>query len=210
MGDKAEPVLDYLQLNLEILDDTRLANTPPYVGNVKAPIAFVLDYEKVSAAQDTPLEPTDNQIKQLVLPCSLRKCLFTEKNVIAWTYNFRENLQLNPIDLAMLANNQRSIFGDSHRDMLGQVHAIIIFLCGPRAEKAIREALKRPMRYTLDLGGFEYPLYLDDAAILNKRLYIRIPELPAEIWSNEPKHSVKLAEALRFGINILGLKDLRP
>ncbi|CEL04692.1 hypothetical protein ASPCAL05818 [Aspergillus calidoustus] len=210
LGEKAEPVLDYLQLDLEILDDTRLANTPPYVGNVKAPLGFVLDYEKVSAAQDTPLEPTDSQIKQLVLPWSLRKCLFTDNNVIAWTYNFRAHTQLNPGDLAMLARNKRSSHGNSHRAMLDQIHARIIFLCGPRAEKAIREALRCPIRYTLELSGFEYPVYLDDAAEFDKRLYIRIPELPAEIWSNEPKHSVKLAEALRFGINILGLKNLRP
>jgi hypothetical protein len=67
------------------------------------------------------------------------------------------------------------------------------------------------MRCTLHLSGFEYPVYWDAAGELQECLYIRIPTLSAETWSNGPKHSVKLVgEGLQGGITILGLKDLRP
>ncbi|KAL4879848.1 hypothetical protein BJY04DRAFT_219656 [Aspergillus karnatakaensis] len=211
LGNAAQPVLDYLQLSWEILTDTRVNDPPPYIGNVSARIAFVLDYFAVSPADDTPLESIDEHPSTLVIPWSLRGCGFNEENVLVWTFNFRKPRQLDTNELAMLAENRELIHSNSHRTMLDQCQAKIVFLCGPCAEKAIRSVLQTPERHILSLHGYDYPFYMDASAPeYDKRLHIRIPELPAEVWSINTLHAAKLGEILRFSISMLDLKSIRP
>lgn len=94
-----------------------------------------------------------------------------------------------------------------HQQLIDRSQVRIIFLCGPRAERTIRVPSLR--RFTLELRGFQYPVYLMDNP---KRILIRCPPVPCEIWSKIGAESTQIVEGIRFAISLLGLQkeDLRP
>lgn len=73
---------------------------------------------------------------------------------------------------------QDNEFEAFHRSLIQQCAAKVVLLCGPRAESAIKAVMTSPSRYTLELQGFTYSMYLEKAGASAQKLYIRCPELP--------------------------------
>ncbi|GKZ28548.1 hypothetical protein AbraIFM66950_009439 [Aspergillus brasiliensis] len=64
----------------------------PFCGSLTAKVAAILDCAAVSGANDMPMRASndDNNQQTLSIPWSLDGCGFTEKNILIWTYDFRD------------------------------------------------------------------------------------------------------------------------
>ncbi|KAB8261064.1 hypothetical protein BDV32DRAFT_137719 [Aspergillus pseudonomiae] len=175
----------------------------PFSGSLQAAIGFVLDYAAVSVANDSPLESVISK-NSGDLPWPIQGCGFHEGNVLVWTYNFKRFSSLTPDDFTATEDSER-LWEDSHKTLLEQCAAKIILLCGPRAGRIIKAMIEGSSQYTLDIQGYKYQIYLD-----HRRLYIRCPELPAEVWSINPIHAARLSDVVRFATRVLGITDIRP
>lgn len=180
-----------------------LCDCIPFAGSLQAAIGFVLDYAAVSVANDSPLESVNSKSSS-DLPWPIQGCGFHEKNVLVWTYNFKRFSSLTPDDFINTKDSENSWKGP-HRTLLGQCAARILLLCGPRAGRIIKAVLEGSSQYILDIQGYKYQIYFD-----HRRLYIRCPELPAEIWSINPTHAARLSDVVRFSTSVLGITDIRP
>lgn len=177
----------------------------PFFGSTSAKVGFILDYAAVSPEEDSFLERPNDEDPAVQLPWSLETCNFTESNILLWTYNFGKFLPL--AEAIAIQNANQDELRLRHQQLIDCSQVRIIFLCGPRAEKAI--GVPSLPRFTLKLRGFRYPIYLMDNP---KRILIRCPPIPCEIWSKIGAESTQIAEGIRFAISLLGLQKegLRP
>ncbi|KAB8210838.1 hypothetical protein BDV34DRAFT_220017 [Aspergillus parasiticus] len=180
-----------------------LCDSIPFAGSLQAAIGFVLDYAAVSVANDSPLESVNSK-RSGDLPWPIQGCGFHQNNVLVWTYNFKRFSSLTPNDFITTEDSEKS-WEEFHRILLGQCAAKIILLCGPRAGRIIKAVIEGSSQYNLDIQGYTYQIFLD-----HKRLYIRCPELPAEIWSIKPTHAARLSDVVRFSTSLLNITDIRP
>lgn len=88
-----------------------------------------------------------------------------------------------------------------HQQLIDCSPVRIIFLCGPRAKKAIR--VPSLSRFTLQIWGIQYSMYLMDNP---KRILIRCPPVPCEIWSKNGFDSTQLNSGIRFAVGLLSLQ----
>lgn len=183
---------------------------PSYFGNLKAKIAFVLDYAAVSP-ESYSFEEDDHSMESasnIGLPWPLQGCQLNETNTLAWTWNFRDFAPLGKKNLSCKDETVKAY----HQKLVGNSNARIVFLCGTRAAEALRFAYTT-QQYSLELRGFRYPLYVANGILstqVPRRLFILCPALPERIWSTNGCDGAKLSEALRFAISLLDLKGLRP
>jgi hypothetical protein len=177
----------------------------PFFGSTSAKVGFILDYAAVSPEEDSFLECPKDEDPTVQLPWPLKVCNFTESNILLWTYDFGKFLPLAGSVATPNANQDELRL--RHQQLIDRSQVRIIFLCGPRAEKAIRIPCLR--RFTLELRGFRYPMYLMDNPT---RILLRCPAVPCEIWSKVGAENTQIGEGIRFAISLLGLQkeDLRP
>ena len=186
-----------------------LANLYHLQGSLSARIGFVLDYAAMSSANDVPLDSAKRNSLDYDLPRSIRGCGFNTENAILWTYNFQEFSTLNQDDFIEVSQGNR--YEELHEAVIQGSAAKVILLCGPRAEKVIKDTMNSFNQYTLELQGYKFPIYLgNNIASTEIRLYIRCPVLPSQVWCVNTAHSVRLSEILRFAVNILGMTEIRP
>ncbi|KAJ5179717.1 hypothetical protein N7492_002927 [Penicillium capsulatum] len=183
----------------------QIRDSMPFFGTLSARVGFVLDYAAICPASGA-LQENPVGVPKFGIPWALRKCRFDDTNCLVWTFNFDHFLPLGMEALGSpkLKTNAR------HLELIKDSQARIIFLCGPRAEEAVRDSSME--RFTLELRGFKYPIYLarvpSDSGI-TIRLFIRCPPIPSQIWSSSKSDSSKFSEGLRFAISLLRLKGIR-
>jgi hypothetical protein len=165
--------MQYEQVNVNC---SSITAPVPFFGSTSAKVGFILDYAAVSPEEDSFLECPKDEEPVVQLPWSLKACNFTDSNILLWKYNFGKFLPLAE-DVATPNANQDEL-RLRHQQLIDRSQVRIIFLCGPRAEKTIRVPSLR--RFTLELRGFQYPIYLMDNP---KRILIRCLPVLCEIWS---------------------------
>ncbi|XHF97297.1 hypothetical protein AWENTII_000892 [Aspergillus wentii] len=210
-------VKNALSMNMKDKQTGTITSTP-FFGTLSAEIGFILDFVAVSPANDLPLslgstEAPENLDSKVQLPWSLQGCLFNETNVLVWTSNFREFLPLSARDFSKNSSSfcDESLILNSHRTLIETSHLKIILVCGPRAEKMIQAVQKGACRFSLELRGFKYSMYISSGlGAIPKRLFIRCPELPSQVWSTSSAHTAKLSEVIRFATSVISITGIRP
>lgn len=205
-----------IRTELKVPVESTNTSSVPFFGSRLAKVGFILDYAAVSPEEDSFLEcPDENDGLSFQLPASLKACNFQESNVLLWTFNFRKFLPLAAqASTIALGNDEQDELRRRHYELINSSQARIIFLCGARAETIMRRAFPAdgqesavswPLhRFVLELRGFKYPMYITTD---RRRIFIRCPPLPCQIWSRIGAESTQISEALRFAVSILGLYD---
>lgn len=187
-----------------------------WAGNMAARIGFVVSHESCpptigqqhghSAKKDTSLAVDQ-------LPWSLTICGFNTSNTIVWTPNFND---VSILDVEGLHRMFETVSADAsalekHAALISASRLRVIFLCGVLADHTIRNALGLSQRFMLELRGYKYPMYVDDGTASGiARLFVRCPELPANVRTVSTTAVTRLSEVLRFRVSVASLAGIRP
>ncbi|KAL4788327.1 hypothetical protein BJX76DRAFT_353354 [Aspergillus varians] len=183
---------------------------PPFTGSLDAPIGFLLDFAAASPANNaSPTTIKGSEKPVVMIPWPLQGCHFNKKNCLVWTHDFRAFTELGLGHLSGSKPDEK--VKDWHRLLLSESQAKVILLCGPRVEDIVRSVLGDNItRHKLAIWGFEHSMYLQCTAENQYRMYVRTPALPSETWSTSVGHSARLNEAIKFSVNMVGLRGIRP
>lgn len=99
------------------------------------------------------------------------------------------------------------------QSLLQQSRAKIFLLCGARAENALHKLLSTRLGQcrTLVLRGLSYKFYAEEQIKKGSfRLYLRCPQLSMVPGSASSQDSIRLAEVIKFAVNLMGTVGIRP
>lgn len=184
-------------------------NSP--LGSLTAPISFILDYASAIESdlrETSPIPKTDTGF-----PWVLQRTGFDVNNALVWTFDFTRYDVLNPFDL----RNPRSssLVQELNRAIIQQSSSKVVILCGARPYVAATAGLvhdrRQAWRYLQLRCGYrvEYIVSQEDGHV-PKRLYIRCPEMPADIHSIPANKALMISEIFKCAAAIVGLKNVRP
>lgn len=100
----------------------------------------------------------------------------------------------------------------SHRKLLDHSNARTICVWAIRgASASLRFQRKTGFPYVKRLPRFRYPFYIEksNSAKISHHLCVLCPDIPVQIWSNSRRKSAKLSKAVRFRIELLGIRKLQ-
>ena len=190
-----------------------VSNEAAVIGTTTARIGFVLDYARMSPAEDSITGPNTPASLTDEVPWQLAGCNFNKDNVLVWTHDFQAFTTLaRSISEVSQAHSPATLA--RHNSLISSSNLRIVLLCGPRAEKAILAASGHILRsHTLSLGAYKYPIFAQDRSVSLGQtlpLFIRCGEMPSRVWSTDSIHTAKLSEVVRFSVKMLGLEGIRP
>ena len=186
------------------------------IGTLSSRIGMVLDYAysnpAVTAVPD--VDPVETASAQNCFPWPLPNCGLTANNTAVWTFDFKSFSTLSAERLQDEPATDEMRIRDRHRSLVAASQLKIILLCGPRAESSLRAMIRDTRKYTLELCGFRYRMYVDDVTTSDslgqghaKRLFIRSPELAAKGSIMNSTRGTQLSELLRFAVSLAGLQE---
>lgn len=200
---------------IENTEDPNL-NSLTWTGNLTARIGFVVSYESCSPAvgqQHGDIAGKETSLAVGQLPWSLTGCGFNASNTLVWTPDFNDVSILDVEGLKQMLQTVTAAASalKKHTALIRASRLRVIFLCGLLAEHTIRTALGLSERFMLELRGYKYPMYVDDGTASGiARLFVRCPELPANLCTVSTTAVTRISEVLRFRVSIASLAGIRP
>ncbi|KFA79846.1 hypothetical protein S40288_11428 [Stachybotrys chartarum IBT 40288] len=127
-------------------------HTPPhtedYVGDLTAPIGFLLHFGVTSPAERPEIGGSDPSSKLSDIPDVLKGCGFNTSNCFVWTHDFGG---FAPLNISNLKPGLEVALVNRHRQLLSASQAKIVFLCGSQAANIVRSAFPDLPKFIIEL-----------------------------------------------------------
>lgn len=182
------------------------------IGCMTAPICFILDF--ASAIDNDLRTGLITGSKDLrTFPWALERTGFDACNALVWNFDFQRYGILDPLRLRN--PRQSKPLQDLNRLMIRKSASKVVLVCGPRAYAVATSGVVRDKRqssrYLTLRCGYQLEFFVSqDDGHVPTRLYIRCPELPANVYSINMSKALMISELFKFVATLTGLTNIRP
>lgn len=142
------------------------------------------------------------------LPWGLKEIGFTESNSLIWSYNLR-SFKVMPKTFQSRPSSSLNMTSmkEATRKLIHGSKLRLILVCGDEAEQVVIPGLSLSAEMSLELHqGLKCRAWVEHDTSKVNRLFIRIPDLPSELWSSNAPAIYDLTSIFRLLRALTGIR----